>query len=159
VGERILGHVAKLVREGPGYMIARARARRARLEKERDWQNQPPSDNFEIRNEIVERASYRAFARYTVRPYDGDVLLLKSIIKLGPSDGIGTRSDPLNGWGPHLTGRLYVETVNFEHLDILTPGAAAETASIIRDGLNRADASDSAEERPMKKTLAGSAVE
>jgi amino acid adenylation domain-containing protein len=136
--ERLAAHFSRLRHEGPKYLVRRYADRIAR----RQWQREKDEllaqgDAFTIRNEAVERACLRALDAYVPSPYRGNVLLLQSQVRLGPSDGIGQRTHESNGWRQYVHGDFRVEIVEFRHLDIVTAGAAPETARLITEQIER----------------------
>ena len=132
--ERVSAHFERLRAEGLTYLRARvvagasrriARARRqlrARLGADR---------NFEYRHEEVEAATIEAEMKYVPGSYAGDVLLIQAQLRLSAGDGIGYRTHESNGWRDFITGRLDIQQVDCQHLDIVKEESAPRTAEII----------------------------
>jgi amino acid adenylation domain-containing protein len=154
--ERISAHLNRLRHEGLRYLVRRYadRLQRRQYQREKD-ELLAKGDAFTIRNEAVERACLRALAAYVPAPYRGNVLLLQSQVRLGPTDGIGQRTHESNGWRQYTHGDFRVEVVEFRHLDIVTVGAAPETAQLITDAIERYEREQQTAPRPPMRTAGG----
>ena len=136
--ERFMAHWGRLQKEGPAYLLRRSIQFSVRqITHAKTWFNLTLSskDTFSLRHDLVQDAGHKALRRYLPGKYGGDVLLLRAQLRLKSTDGIGYRMHESNGWRGYVTGKLSIEQVGMQHLEMVTAAAAPSTAEPIAEAL------------------------
>lgn len=136
--ERFMAHWGRLQKEGPAYLWRRSVQFSVRqITHAKTWFNLTLSskDTFSLRHDLVQDAGHKALRRYVPGQYSGDVLLLRAQMRLKSTDGIGYRMHESNGWRGYVTGKLRIEQIGMQHLEMVTAAAAPSTAEPIAEAL------------------------
>jgi acetoacetyl-CoA synthetase len=126
-------HAKQLLRRGPGYVPDKIRNRRRYNEEKQRELRQPETDEARIRRFMKEIQR-----GYGGKTYSGETMLVRAA--MSPPSSFEVEFGSLNGWEKVLLGRVHVEDVQCEHLELgVEPHVVAQAAQLLEKHLRLVD--------------------